>query len=146
MTHRIQKSIGFRTATGGQIKLALNRHGAAPAPIELVDTKVDGTIHENGDSIRFQMTGTAEINEPDSEIKILSGNVAVSELPKDAAYRLKLDSENGKLVYKLVFPETGSFPISLDFVFRDHHSGCQLEGHRLRRRCECCCPDQTRWT
>ncbi len=43
----------FQTTTGGQIKLSLNRSGASPAPVELVDTTLKGDVHPNGKSIRL---------------------------------------------------------------------------------------------
>ncbi len=47
---------------------------------------------------------------------ILSGNAAVSEVPTDANYRLRLSTDNEHPVYKLVFAEAGTFPVALDFV------------------------------
>lgn len=106
----------FQTATGGQIKLILNRAGASPAPVELTDTTLKGDVHANGDSILFQFRGTAHVTEPSAEITILSGNAAVNEVPKDANYRLRLSTEGDHTVYKLVFPRAGMFPVALDVV------------------------------
>ena len=75
------KATHFQTTTGGQIRLSLNRSGASPAPAELIDTKLDGELHSNGESIQFQLRGTARVTEANAEITVLSGNAAVSEKP-----------------------------------------------------------------
>jgi hypothetical protein len=106
----------FQSATGGQIKLSLNRAGASPDPVELTDTTLKGEVHANGDSILFQLHSTVHVTEPDVEITILSGNAAVTEVPRDGNYRLRLATQNKQTVYKLAFPKAGTFPVALDFV------------------------------
>jgi hypothetical protein len=106
----------FQTATGGQIKLSLNRSGAAPAAVELIDTDLKGELDENGESIQFQFRSTAVVTEPNAEITILSGAAALSEVPEDANYRLRLTTDAERPVYKLVFAQTGTFAVKLDFV------------------------------
>jgi hypothetical protein len=106
----------FQTATGGQIRLVLNRAGASPSPVELTDTTLQGKVHVNGNSIQFQFRGMAHVTEPNVEIIILSGIAAVSEMPIDANYRLRLATENGTPVYTLVFAATGTFSVKLDFI------------------------------
>ncbi len=106
----------FQTATGGRIRLMLKRAGASPSPVELRDTALNGDVHTNGNSVNFQFRGMAHVTEPNAEITILAGSVAVSEMPDNAAYRLRLMTENGQPVYRLVFSEAGLFPVVLDFV------------------------------
>ncbi|MDG2222201.1 MAG: DUF308 domain-containing protein [Rubripirellula sp.] len=106
----------FQTATGGQIQLALNRSGAAPAPVEFTETTLTGDLHTNGKSVDFQLRAFAIVAEANAEITILSGNAAVSEIPADTNYRVQLTKVGKGSVYKLVFPEPGSFPVTLDFV------------------------------
>ncbi len=106
----------FQTSTGGQLKLSLSRSGAAPAPVELVDTTLQGDVDANGKSIGFQLRSTAIVTEDNAEIAILSGNAAVSEVPTDANYRLRLATDNESAVYKLVFAKAGKYPVTLDFV------------------------------
>ncbi|MEO8272223.1 MAG: hypothetical protein ABI557_21105, partial [Aureliella sp.] len=106
----------FQTVTGGQLQLSLDRNGALPAAVELFDTTLVGIAHSNGDSIHFQLRGQVHVNEPNSEVTILYGSAAVSQIPTDANFRLRLDIHNDSPQYKLVFAETGTFPVSLDFV------------------------------
>ncbi|MCH7685518.1 MAG: hypothetical protein IH899_02350, partial [Planctomycetes bacterium] len=106
----------FQTTTGGQITLSLNRDGASPAPVELIDTTLKGEVHSNGKSISFQLRSTAQVTEANAEITILSGNAAVSQVPTDANYRLRLSTNNERPVYKLVFARAGTFTVTLDFV------------------------------
>ncbi len=56
------------------------------------------------------------VTEADATITILSGNAAISDLPADALYRLRLSNQGERPAYELVFPQTGTFPIQLDFV------------------------------
>ncbi len=106
----------FQTATGGKIKLSLNRSGAAPAPVELIDTTLKGDLHSNGKSIGFQFRGTAQVTEANAEITILSGNAAVSQVPPEGDYRLRLSTEGDQPVYRLQFAQAGTFPVAIDFV------------------------------
>ncbi|MEZ6149014.1 MAG: hypothetical protein R3C09_02745 [Pirellulaceae bacterium] len=114
------RTVRFQTASGGQLQLSLHRNGALPAAVELVDTTLVGNAHTDSDSIHFQLTGQVRVSTAHSEITILSGNAAVRQIPVNtgigANYRLRLDIENDLPQYKLVFAETGTFPLSLDFV------------------------------
>ena len=107
----------FQTTTGGSIRLRLARDGAAPGPVELSDTSLSGELHPNGQSMRFQLRGTAHVRDANAELIVLSGNAATDRVPaRDAKYRLHLETEHGHPVYKFVFPAPGTFPLSLDFV------------------------------
>ncbi|TWT84831.1 hypothetical protein CA13_63120 [Planctomycetes bacterium CA13] len=106
----------FQTATGGLIKLSLNRDGTAPAAVELVDTTLAGELHPNGKSILFQLRSTAHVTEANAEVIVLSGNAAISEVPMDASYRLRLTTDTEHPVYKLVFADEGTYPVTLNFV------------------------------
>lgn len=107
---------GFQSATGGQIKLTVNRAGGSPDPVALSDATLNGEVHSNGDSVLFEFRATVDVTKPKSEITILSGNAAVTEVPSDPNYRLTLATENGETVYRLKFAKEGTFPVSLDFV------------------------------
>lgn len=106
----------FQTTTGGRIQVSLSRVGVSPAAVELSDTTLKGELHPNGKSIRFQLRGTARVALPGAEIKILSGNAAISEMPSDANYRIRLSTQEDRSVYELVFVDSGTFPVALDFV------------------------------
>lgn len=106
----------FQTSTGGQINLSLNRHGAAPLSVELIDTTLRGTIHSSGKSVGFEFRTTARVTAANTEITILSGNAAVSQLPTSEDYQLWLSTANNHPVYQLVFSEAGTFPVVIDFV------------------------------
>ncbi|TWU01598.1 hypothetical protein [Neorhodopirellula pilleata] len=106
----------YQTTTGGQLTLSLGRRGAAPGPAEIVDTTLEGVLHDNGGSMQFELRGRVLVTHANAEITILKGNAAISEVPVDPHYRLRLTSENGQNVYKMIFLETGDFPIALDFV------------------------------
>ncbi len=110
------KSTRFQTSTGGLIKLEIRRDGTSPAPVELLNSTLKGERPSNDKSVRFQLRSTAQVHEANAEVVILSGNAAVSEIPSDANYRLRLSTDGARSVYKLVFPKAGTFPIALDFV------------------------------
>lgn len=106
----------FQSTTGGQLRMVVNRAGAAPAPVELMETKLNGDVHPNGNSVLFQYRSTALVSVANAEITVLSGNAALSVVPTDINYRVRLVHDNGSPVYKLSFPKTGTFPLALDFV------------------------------
>ena len=108
----------FQTATGGSLELSLNWDGTSPAPVELTDTTLTGNMHANGKSIIFQLRSTAHVTEANTEITVLSGNAAVSNVPSHDDYRLRLSTRGEYPVYKLAFAETGTFPVALDFVVK----------------------------
>ena len=110
------RSNRFQTTTGGLMKLSLNRDGASPAPVELIDTTLKGNVDANGKSISFQLRSTAHVTEANAEITILSGNAAVSQVPTNANYRLRLSANNERPVYTFLFSKAGTFPVTLDFV------------------------------
>ena len=91
-----EKKNRFQTNSGGQLKLSLNRSGAAPAPVELTGTSLQGELHPNGESISFELRGTAHVTQANAEITILSGNAADSQMPTNANYRLRLTSSQGR--------------------------------------------------
>ena len=118
----------FQTTTGGTIRLDVERDGAAPGPVELTDTTLEGSLDENGQSVSFRMRGIAHVTQPGAEIPILSGNAAVNQVPTAEPFRLRLSYDGEAPCYKLVFPDTGTFPLSLDFV-------ATLSGSRANWQC-----------
>ncbi len=118
----------LRTATGGQIKLSLSRDIASPGPVELIDTQLKGDVRPDGKSAGFQFRGTAIVTQANAEITILSGNVALSDVPSNANYRLRLATENKQPVYKLLFAKKGKFKVKLDFVAAVSGSSANSQG------------------
>jgi len=115
----------FQTASGGKIKLSLNRDSASPAPVELVDTTLDGVVHPDGKSVRFQLQSTAVVTDPKVELTLLAGNAALVEMPKDKNYQVRLARAGKQTVYKVRFTNSGTFPIHLDFVAKVMAAGNQ---------------------
>ncbi len=60
-----------------------------------------------GDSISFQLRGTANVSVAGTRLRVLSGNVAISQLPESSDYRLELLNSDSGPVYELVFPKVG---------------------------------------
>ena len=106
----------LQTTTGGRLELQLNRNSALPPAVELLETTLVGDVHSGGKSASFQLRSTAKVTVADTRLRVLSGNIAISQLPQSSDYRLELLNTDVGPVYELVFPKTGSFPISLDFV------------------------------
>lgn len=106
----------IQTATGGRLTLKLARQGAKPAPVEFTDTSLSGQLHPNGKSVSFRLTGTAQVNEADSKLVMLSGNAALSSMPTSTDYRLRLKAGSGNPVYEAVFDSVGTFSVAIDFV------------------------------
>lgn len=106
----------LQTATGGRLELQLDRSSALPPPVELLDTTLVGEVHASGKSVGFQLRGTASVRVAGTRLRALMGNLAMSELPQSADYRLELLSSETGPVFEMVFHKSGNYPIALDFV------------------------------
>lgn len=106
----------LQTSTGGRLTLRLDRQSALPPPVDLLDTQLVGRLHPNGKSAIFTLSSTATVTEVNARLSILSGGLALSELPQSDDYRLELKSGEAVPTYELVFAKRGSFPIELQFV------------------------------
>ncbi|MCR9293612.1 MAG: hypothetical protein NXI32_12890, partial [bacterium] len=106
----------LQSSSGGKIVLRLRQRDAMAPPIELVESSLRGVLHPSGRSVSFQLRGRAIVTQAGASIPILSGDVAVRRLPDSPDYRLALVPQKSKAGFELTFPETGSFPVSLDFV------------------------------
>lgn len=109
-------SLRFQSATGGKIQLELSKAGASADPVELTNATLKGKVHSNGDSILFTLDATAVVTEANAEITILAGNAAMTDVPADPNFRLKLAIQDKQAVYKLQFPKPGTFAVTLEFV------------------------------
>lgn len=106
----------LHTSLGGKIVLQIQRSGSSPAAVEMSDSRLTGEMHHSRESVSFQLLGTAEVNQADATIDILSGSAAVSTVPSNPGYRLRLTKKGDQNIYQLVFGEPGSYPIELNFV------------------------------
>ncbi len=106
----------FQTSTGGKIRLRLDRQSAFPQPIELMDTSLTGTLHSDGKFATFQFKTKALVTKADAKIQVLSGNVAISELPESDDFRLQLTNVPNESVYELIMLKEGEFSIAIEFV------------------------------
>ncbi|MEM6797903.1 MAG: hypothetical protein AAF589_00175 [Planctomycetota bacterium] len=106
----------LQTATGGELMLALYRRDGGRDAVELADTRLEGQVAPDGNSVTFQLRATATVAEAGEQITVLSGAAAFSRLPSGDGYRVRLATVQGKPVYKLVFQRAGEHSIELDFV------------------------------
>ncbi len=106
----------LQTATGGRLEIQLSRNSALKPIVELLDTTLLGELDPSGKSVRCQLRGTVTVSVPDSRLRILEGNIAISQLPQSPDYRLELLNADSSPVFELVFAQPGSFPIAIDFV------------------------------
>ncbi len=106
----------LQTTTGGRIELRLDRNSSLPPAVELLDTTLVGELHPSGKSIGFQLRSMANVSVAGTRLGVLSGNVAIRQLPTSSDYRLELRSSDSGPVYELVFPKVGNYSIALDFV------------------------------
>ena len=109
-------SDNLQSATGGELKIRLSRRGAPPAPVELSDISLVGQLHPNGKSVSFKLAGKATVTQENAEIRVLSGRAAVSSASDSEGYQLQLVTDKNGSYYKLSFPKTGDFDVTVDFV------------------------------
>jgi len=105
----------FQTQTDHQLKLKLTRDGAALAPVELVNARLEANVDRASKSATFVLSGDARVT-PDGggELAILSGHAAVTTLPENENFTLRLHGGT-EPVYKLTFPNPGTFPVRIEF-------------------------------
>jgi hypothetical protein len=106
----------LQSATGGRLELRLDRDSTMPPAVEMLGTSLVGNLHASGKSINFELRGTANVTIAGTRLRVLSGNVAISQLPTSEDYSLELMNSDTAPVYEFVFPKTGSFPVALNFV------------------------------
>lgn len=103
----------FQTSSGGKLVVLRSQLGAIPGPVELEDMTLEGDLQQASRSVAFQLKGKAIVRRPGARLRLLSGNVALAELPQDQDYQVHLAIENGEPHYELEFPESGEFDIQL---------------------------------
>ncbi|MCG8600386.1 MAG: hypothetical protein MI807_09625 [Verrucomicrobiales bacterium] len=106
----------FQTSTGGVLSVQLNRSGAKPAPVELSRFSLDGELAPDKQSARFLLKGTATVSEADAAIPLLRGRAVPLDLPSNDSMRLRLAQDKAGPYHELVFAETGTFSLELQFV------------------------------
>jgi len=105
----------FQAQGDHELVLKLSRDGAALAPVELVNAKIEGSIDKGTNSTNFVLTAEARVTPEDGgKIDILSGHAAVTALPQDENFTLSLHNA-AKPIYRLTFPKAGTFPVRIEF-------------------------------
>lgn len=105
----------FQTNTGGRLAAQVTRSGLSPEPVVLEAAALTGKLAEDGKSANFTLRGTVQVNEAGASLAVLGGNAALTKTPQGPE-RLVLKGTDGALRLHLVYPDTGSFPIDLEFV------------------------------
>lgn len=106
----------LQTSSGGRLALQLGRSSAQPPAVELVDSRLTGQRHPNGNSVTFRLTGSLQVRELGARLRLLSGQAALSQLPADGGYRLQLVEDAEGPRYELVCDQVGTFAIDIEFV------------------------------
>ncbi len=106
----------LQSSTGGRLELQIDRDSSLPPAIELRDTSLVGQLDASTKSVSFELKATAIVSEAKSRLRLLTGNVAIAELPASGDYQLELVQTEAGPAYDCVFAEPGTFPVSLSFV------------------------------
>ncbi len=107
----------FQAWGASALALGIARDGAAPAVVELVGAKLEGTVDPKLRTGAFVLTGEARVREAKGgSLVVLSGQAAVSALPAGGDYQVRLVAQgDGEPVYELQFEKEGTFPVRLEF-------------------------------
>jgi hypothetical protein len=106
----------LQTSSGGRLVLLLGRSSAQPPAVELIDSRLIGQRHANGNSVTFRLTGSLQVREQGARLRLLSGQAALSQLPTDSSYRLQLVESAEGPYYELACDQVGTFAIDIEFV------------------------------
>ncbi len=100
------------------LALSMRRGGASLPPVGLNNIKISGSVDKTMTSAAFVITGNAQVSEEKGgSIELLSGHAALSTLPADANYSVKMRPGSGKAhpLYEMNFKSPGSFPFRVEF-------------------------------
>ncbi|MEM9825634.1 MAG: hypothetical protein AAF958_03550 [Planctomycetota bacterium] len=109
----------WQSTGGGRLTLRMLPSDALPPPVAWRDTTLSGIRSTDQKSVDFRLRGTAIVNQAGTRVSILSGNVAMLELPTRDEYRLVAtagSSGSPAPTYELEFLERGEFELDLPFV------------------------------
>ncbi len=100
------------STTGGRISLAVRPAGVPSAQIELLSASLTGGIDEANDAAAFVLRGELVAYRGGVELPLLSGNAAVTDLPRVAGLRFYVKNDS----YYVEALEKGRYLLSLPFV------------------------------
>ena len=100
------------------LTLSMRRGGSSPPPVGLNNVSISGSVDKAMTSAAFVITGTAQVSpEKGGTIELLSGHAALSTLPANENYSVKMRSGTDKVnpLYEMNFKGPGSFPFRVEF-------------------------------
>lgn len=104
---------------GGNYSLPLRITTTDPEARRVTLTKFNLTGQIGEDSTAFTLSATARVRNPKGDsLDLISGNVALTELDRNAKWRMKF--ENGRFI--AVFDEPGDYPIRIRFHAAVRHA------------------------
>ncbi len=113
-----QNGKGFQTTSGGKLQFQLQVAGVDPAPVELSDVDLKGRMAKDRQSIEFEWTATANVNQAGAKIELLRGDVALAGLPEHPDVRIRLLGKPKVAVYEAEFLKVGVTNLKVSFVAR----------------------------
>ncbi|MDG1855273.1 MAG: hypothetical protein P8I97_13995 [Verrucomicrobiales bacterium] len=100
------------------LTLGMRRGGTSLPPVGLNNISISGSVDKTMTSAAFVITGTAQVSEQKGgTIELLSGHAALSTLPVDENYFVKMrpGTDKANPLYEMNFKGPGSFPFRVEF-------------------------------
>ena len=127
---RLQSANGtsrFQTQAGGALSVKLDLATTSPDPVEIIEAKLSGTMDEGKSSIDLIWEGKLQVHQAGASLEMLSGNVALKELPSDSRVRLQLLGAGNGYRYRATFKEKGEVDLRISMIASIQESS---EGNR----------------
>ena len=111
-----EQSASFQTRQGGKLSISLSNATNAPAPVEILDAKVSGEIADDQRSLALTWEADLLVNTVGSTIELVSGQVALLELPEQTDIRLQLIRRGEGYRYLATFLKPGKTHLKLEMI------------------------------
>ena len=116
---RLQSGSGsprFQTQSGGLLSLKLDLATTNPDPVEIIQARLSGTVDEKQRSIELIWEGKLKVHQDGARLEMLSGDVALKELPADPNVRLQLIGDDNDYRYFATFKKKGEINLRIPMI------------------------------
>ena len=108
----------FLSSGVSNLELSIFKNESDYAGVDLQDVHMHAVVDKDSKSALIRLTGNLKVREPSEKtFSLVSGKVALTELPEIGAGRMKVDyTKDGGMSLGVLCENVGEFPIDLEFA------------------------------
>ncbi len=110
------RTVTFQSTKGGKLSVSLSSATNTPRPIEIVDAKVSGDVAQDQGSLSLTWEADVLVTSVGSTIELVSGRVALLDLPEHPDMRLQLVKRKDGYRYLATFLKEGTHHLKLSMI------------------------------